>query len=207
VSIRLLTRAWELELPAARKLVLLCLADHASDDERKCWPSVARIATRTGLTERAVQQHLAGLKEGGLVKVHASSMKGRGRATVYVVLPEDTGLSTARGVKSVDSHEKGEPGAPINPERVHEEAQKGERHAPQSVEPSRESSRTRVRAREVEPAAPAESRLNHPAAPPEHIGDVLARLGVPGYQPRAAAEGAQPDHPAEREKRTDQADE
>lgn len=38
-------------------LVLLAVADFA-DDHGNCWPTVERLANKTGLTRRAVQRHL-----------------------------------------------------------------------------------------------------------------------------------------------------
>lgn len=161
MAIEILALAWDVALPPARKLVLLALADHADAKTRKCWPSVQRVAERTGLTERSVQQQLAGLREAGFIKIDASALRGRGRARVYVVLPTDTELSTGAMWKTSKGERgsgvetlKGERGSSVSPEWVNVGAQRGERGAPQSVEPS-DRSNLHARAREAEPATPS----------------------------------------------------
>ena len=47
--------AWRQNLPSTAKLVLLALAD-AADDEGNCWPSVATIARKAGVTTRTVRR-------------------------------------------------------------------------------------------------------------------------------------------------------
>jgi hypothetical protein len=47
--------AWRQNLPSTAKLVLLALAD-AADDEGNCWPSVATIAGKAGVTTRTVRR-------------------------------------------------------------------------------------------------------------------------------------------------------
>lgn len=47
--------------------VLLCLANYAGEDGVGAFPSVARLARDTGLSERAVQQNLAKLAEAGVI--------------------------------------------------------------------------------------------------------------------------------------------
>lgn len=47
--------------------VLLCLANYAGEDGVGAFPSIARLARDTGLSERAVQQNLAKLAEAGVI--------------------------------------------------------------------------------------------------------------------------------------------
>jgi hypothetical protein len=61
MSIRLMSAAWELEIPSTEKMVLMCLCDHASDTGA-CWPSVATIARKTSKSERTVQAALRWLE-------------------------------------------------------------------------------------------------------------------------------------------------
>ena len=51
--------AWRQNLPSTAKLVLLALAD-AADDEGNCWPSVATIAGKAGVTTRTVRRRHIG---------------------------------------------------------------------------------------------------------------------------------------------------
>src|SRR4051812_3349600 len=52
--------------PAAQKLVLLRLADHASDSG-EAWPAQSTIAEATGLSERTVGTSVAALEEIGVL--------------------------------------------------------------------------------------------------------------------------------------------
>jgi hypothetical protein len=83
VSIRLMSIVWELDLSPSEKLVLLALADQASDEGRQCWPSVARIVQRCGLAERTVRQVLGALEDRG----HLTRHHRDGNSTHYRVHP------------------------------------------------------------------------------------------------------------------------
>lgn len=63
-----ITRAiWKLHgIPATTKFVFISLGDQA-DKNGRCWPSVRHTATRTGLSERTVQNAIAWLVDAGLV--------------------------------------------------------------------------------------------------------------------------------------------
>lgn len=66
------------------RLIMLALADHA-DDAGRCYPSNARLQSRTGLSERAVRQNVRKLTEAGFLDVHIGV--GQGGANVYIVRP------------------------------------------------------------------------------------------------------------------------
>jgi len=85
MSIRLMAEVWELGgLDPSQKLVLLSLADN-SNDAGVCWPSIANMVRKTGLSERMVQYALAALVEQG----HLSRNDRPGRSTVYTVHPRN----------------------------------------------------------------------------------------------------------------------
>jgi hypothetical protein len=72
------------ELSATDTLVLIALADFASDDTRECWPSVATIARRARVTRRAVQLRLRSLEKRGLIQVaQGGHFYGRNTASQY----------------------------------------------------------------------------------------------------------------------------
>lgn len=78
-----MTACWPLQgMSPAQKSVLISLSDNANDDG-VCWPSVARIAERTCLSERAVRNALRWLEE---VKILTAHMRA-GRSTWYTVSP------------------------------------------------------------------------------------------------------------------------
>lgn len=82
MSIRLMTAAWQTDLPALEKLILLALADHANEDG-EAWPSIATLSRRTGLAERTVQRNLRELE----LKGYLSISEARGRSNRYNLHP------------------------------------------------------------------------------------------------------------------------
>lgn len=69
MSIKLMSRVWESDLPAEQKYILLKLADYADDDGARVYPSVATVARLTGVSERTVQRQLSAMRESGLLEV------------------------------------------------------------------------------------------------------------------------------------------
>ena len=72
---------WGLKIPTGPKFVLLYIADRA-DASRRAWPSVARIATDTSITERTVYRHIIELTSMGLLSVESSP----GKSSVYRIV-------------------------------------------------------------------------------------------------------------------------
>ena len=64
-----MTQVWELDLPLADKMVLLVIADHASDDGTNSYPSVGTIARKSSMSARNVQRCLSRLEGQGLVSI------------------------------------------------------------------------------------------------------------------------------------------
>jgi DNA-binding transcriptional regulator YhcF (GntR family) len=63
MSIRLMSEVWRTNLPTVEKMVLLIIADHASDDGTEAWPSQATIATKASISIRTVQRAVNSLVE------------------------------------------------------------------------------------------------------------------------------------------------
>lgn len=76
-----MAQIWPLPMHTTEKIILLKLADCASDDGRNAYPTVARIAAETGVCERTVQYTLRRLEEHGYLSIQQES--GRHRATSY----------------------------------------------------------------------------------------------------------------------------
>lgn len=93
--------AWGLPVPPTSKLVLLALASHA-DEEGRCWPSVSRLASMTGLSERAVTKSLAALEHTGLF----TRERGNGRNPSRYRLAVQGGTSFGAGVNEVQGREE-----------------------------------------------------------------------------------------------------
>jgi hypothetical protein len=62
--------------PAARKLILLLVADHANIDEGCAWPSLSYLAIESGLSERQVHAHIKALAtEDKLIRIEKCKSK------------------------------------------------------------------------------------------------------------------------------------
>jgi hypothetical protein len=85
VSVKIMSAIFDSKtLGPTERLVMLALADHA-DDEGRCYPSIARLCERTGLSERAVQSHVKALTAAGYLAVMLNA--GPKGCNVYFVRP------------------------------------------------------------------------------------------------------------------------
>ncbi len=92
------------------KAVLVSMADHA-DEDGACFPSVARLAAHTELSERAVRSALRRLEAAGLVKSRARS----GTSTLYVLNLETPAPSAAPASRSAPAVGAGGQDVPPTP--------------------------------------------------------------------------------------------
>ena len=86
MSVKLMGQVWELDLPHNAQSILLALADHA-DDDGYCYPSVGRLAWKTGYGVRQVQRTLKDLRDQKLAIPTGSVVGGRHNTTVYKLHP------------------------------------------------------------------------------------------------------------------------
>lgn len=56
MSIRVMSEVWRTNLPTTEKMILLVIADHATDEGDNAWPSQQTIATRASCNVRTVQR-------------------------------------------------------------------------------------------------------------------------------------------------------
>lgn len=83
MSVKIMAAIFESEtLGPTERLIMLALADHA-DDTGRCYPSIVRLAQRTGLSERAVRTNIRTLELSGYITVHIGA--GPGGKNVYFV--------------------------------------------------------------------------------------------------------------------------
>lgn len=75
------------ELSASETLVLLCLADHAGDDTRACYPRISTLARRSRLSRRATQYALSKLESEGYIEIRPR----QSRSSVYRMLFDHAG--------------------------------------------------------------------------------------------------------------------
>lgn len=86
MSIKLMNAAWELQMPAGQKFVLVALCDQAGDSG-DCFPSIATIARRCSMGERSVQRHIRDLEDAGYLE----RIERMGRSTIYRINPRQFG--------------------------------------------------------------------------------------------------------------------
>ena len=77
MSIRVMSEVWKTKLPITEKMVLLVIADHASDDGTEAWPSQATIAKKASISIRTVQRCVNSLQSQGFLRMekHAGGSK------------------------------------------------------------------------------------------------------------------------------------
>jgi hypothetical protein len=83
MSLPLQKLVWKLHLHPSQKLVLVRLADYASDKDHRAYPSVSSLAEDTGLSERMVQRYLAASVDAGLIVIEENGSGGRGKTRTY----------------------------------------------------------------------------------------------------------------------------
>lgn len=96
MSMELMVRAMKIKVGnPLRKLVLLKLADNASD-QGECWPSVPYIAEQCEISERSVQNHIQQLVKDGLVRIEKRlADNGLNRSNVYHITLAGSGANDA----------------------------------------------------------------------------------------------------------------
>ena len=83
-----MSAVWDLDLPQNQKLILLALADH-SDDRGICFPSVARIAWKSGYSVRQTKAILKALRGAGILEVIGNSIGGYRNSNQYRIHVEE----------------------------------------------------------------------------------------------------------------------
>lgn len=173
MSLKLMSTVWERELPKSpvERFVLVTLADYANDEDNRCWPSVAAICRRTGLSDRTVQRAIRALEVGGFIDVSVGgrdAKTGSKRASVYTFVEPPKGDTRSPSIRSegdtrsplrvthdhpsdpsrvTHRHPEGDAPSPIG---CHTVTLEGDTPSPQpSVEPSENRQRTCARPRDL----------------------------------------------------------
>ena len=90
MSIKVMTWAWEQELPPLTKLVLMAIADHC-DDEGYAWPGIKGISKKCGVAHRTVQRQVEELQAKGILNVEARQRPdGSSSSNGYTVVMDGT---------------------------------------------------------------------------------------------------------------------
>ena len=83
MSIKIMSRVWEeSSCEGSQLLLLLALADHASDDG-VCWPGIARLAHKTRKSERYTKTLIQKIEESG--ELHVARNAGRSNTNMYYI--------------------------------------------------------------------------------------------------------------------------
>lgn len=128
MSVRQMSKVWELDLEPNKRLVLLAYADHADDDGAHVFPSLDRVAHKTGYSRDQTKRISRQLRDDGLMELVAEG-RGRGNPSEYrLTLENGCSLPPFKSRR-----EKGASEPPIAPEKGASESKKG---APMPPEPS-----------------------------------------------------------------------
>ncbi len=128
-------------------LLALALADHASDDGTKVYPSVAALASKTRQSVRTVQYQLRRMEEAGWLILVGHGNGGRSMASEYRISPD--------WIKGADIAP-----FPSDPKAPDSEGKKGADIAPFSEEKGaiHDTKGCNPRHKRVQPVAPANNR-------------------------------------------------
>lgn len=75
LSIKVMTKVWDMSLPPVAKLLLLKLADYGDDEGCNVFPSITTLADKTGISRRTVQRTLRVLEEQNLLEVETPATR------------------------------------------------------------------------------------------------------------------------------------
>lgn len=82
-----MAKIWQADVPAMDKIVLLKMADCASDDGENIYPAVGRIARECGCSERHVQNTISKYMKLGILELVSHENSSRIRARIYRIDP------------------------------------------------------------------------------------------------------------------------
>ena len=84
MSIKLMSKAWELDLSQGEKLVLLALCDHANDDG-VCYPSQKFLAIKCSMSPRSVINQINRLESYGILISERRQKSGSRQSNSYTI--------------------------------------------------------------------------------------------------------------------------
>lgn len=121
-----MTEVWKLDMEIHRKMILLSLADNASDLGR-CWPSQTTIAKRASISTRQLRDHIHTLVDDNWIAI-LSIGNGRGHSTEYSlnvakIKAEAEGVKAEAEVVKAEAHVTP---TVIEPSREEEDAARAE---------------------------------------------------------------------------------
>jgi hypothetical protein len=138
MSVKVMNHVWHHSRQSGGALlVLLAIADHASDDGGNAWPSLPTLALKARLSERQVVNVLHRLEGAGEIVIDRG--RGRGRINHYrVVLPE-TGNIFSENNSVKGKHEIGAENVKSATEKVKSATSKNVKSATEKVKSATEN--------------------------------------------------------------------
>ena len=114
MSIKLMSKAWDLAIPQGQKFVLIALCDHANDDG-VCYPSQNKLAEKCSMSDRAIINHIKWLEQQGFIRKERRQSSQRRYSDLYQICLEPANSAPAH---SAPAHSAPEPEnfAPTEPE-------------------------------------------------------------------------------------------
>lgn len=142
MSVRAITWAYTQELSCGAKFVLVTLADYA-DENRSCWPSVAKLSAKTGQADRTIRYHLEALeKSGHITRVRERRPDGTYAQYRFILQLDWPAADFARPAAIPADGKKQQEPAAKNDENQRQNLPRNNRHLEPSIYPS-------MRAREI----------------------------------------------------------
>lgn len=103
MSVKLMSKAWEMDIPTGQKFVLLALCDHANDDGL-CYPSQGKIASKCSLSPRAVVGHIKWLEDHGILEKSRRQKGGNRQSNIYEINLENYKSHSANSAHAESAH-------------------------------------------------------------------------------------------------------
>ena len=88
MSVKLMSTAWDMDLPMGQKMLLLALCDHAND-EGVCYPSQEKLAQKCSMGERTVISHIQWLERHGILSRERRQNTQRRKSDLYQITLEN----------------------------------------------------------------------------------------------------------------------
>lgn len=88
MSVKLMSTAWDMDLPMGQKMLLLALCDHAND-EGVCYPSQEKLAQKCSMGERTVISHIQWLEKHGILSRERRQNTQRRKSDLYQITLEN----------------------------------------------------------------------------------------------------------------------
>ena len=84
MSVKLMSIAWDMDLPMTSKMLLLALCDHANDDG-VCYPSQSKLAKKCSMGERSVIKHIKWLVDVGILTKERRQSTTKRQSDLYQI--------------------------------------------------------------------------------------------------------------------------